>query len=61
LAGIHAAAQFVAGLPEGGVEFGLFDGHRFVDGEVQLFGKVEPLCLLTLRSDFSWMGVVGQG
>jgi len=27
LAGIHAAAQFVAALPEGGVEFGLLEGH----------------------------------
>ena len=27
LAGIHAAAQFVAGGPEGGVEVGFLDGH----------------------------------
>jgi len=27
LAGVHAATQFVAGLPEGGVEFGFFDSH----------------------------------
>ena len=28
LAGIHAAAQFVAARPEGGVEFGFLEGHR---------------------------------
>ena len=28
LAGIHAAAQFIAGGPEGGVEVGFLDGHR---------------------------------
>ena len=27
LAGIHAAAQFIAGGPEGGVEVGFLDGH----------------------------------
>ena len=27
LAGIHAAAQFVAARPEGAVEFGLLDRH----------------------------------
>ena len=27
LGGIHAAPEFVAGLPEGGVEFGFFEGH----------------------------------
>jgi hypothetical protein len=27
LAGIHAAAQLVAGGPDGGVEIGFFDGH----------------------------------
>ncbi len=27
LAGIHAAAQFVTALPQGGVEFGFFEGH----------------------------------
>ena len=27
LAGIHAAAQFVAAWPEGGVEFGFLEGH----------------------------------
>jgi hypothetical protein len=27
LAGIHAAPEFIAGGPEGGVEVGLFDGH----------------------------------
>ena len=30
LAGIHAAAQLVAGLPEGGIEFGFLDGHMGV-------------------------------
>ena len=28
LAGIHAAAQFVAAGPEGGVEFGFLEGHN---------------------------------
>ena len=28
LAGIHAAAQFIAGCPEGGVEVGFLDGHE---------------------------------
>jgi hypothetical protein len=28
LAGIHAAAQFVAGGPEGGIEVGFLDGHE---------------------------------
>jgi hypothetical protein len=28
LAGIHAAAQHIAGLPERGVEFGFFQGHK---------------------------------
>ena len=27
LGGVHAAPEFVAGLPEGGVEFGFLDGH----------------------------------
>jgi hypothetical protein len=27
LAGIHAAAQFIAARPEGGIEFGFLDGH----------------------------------
>ena len=27
LAGVHAAAQFVAARPEGGVEFGFLEGH----------------------------------
>ena len=27
---IHAAAQFVAARPEGGVEFGFLEGHVFV-------------------------------
>ena len=30
LAGIHAAAQFVARGPEGGVEVGFLDGHVFI-------------------------------
>ena len=30
LAGIHAAAQLVAGLPEGGIEFGFLEGHEGV-------------------------------
>jgi hypothetical protein len=30
LAGIHASAQFVAALPEGGIEFGFLEGHTFV-------------------------------
>ena len=34
LAGIHAAAQFVAGRPEGGVEFGFLEGHGFRRKEV---------------------------
>jgi hypothetical protein len=33
LAGIHAAAQFIAGGPEGGVEVGFLDGHD--DGRSQ--------------------------
>ena len=28
LRGIHAAAQLVAGLPEGGIELGFLEGHR---------------------------------
>ena len=28
LAGVHAAAQFVTGLPQGGVELGFFQGHE---------------------------------
>jgi hypothetical protein len=28
LARIHASAQNIAGLPEGGVEFGFFQGHK---------------------------------
>jgi hypothetical protein len=28
LGGIHAAPEFVAGLPERGVEFGFLDGHE---------------------------------
>ena len=35
LAGIHAAAQFIAGGPEGGVEVGFLDGHC---GGQSLFG-----------------------
>lgn len=27
LAGVHAAAQLVAGGPKGGIEFGFLDGH----------------------------------
>lgn len=27
LAGVHAAPQFVAARPEGGIEFGFFEGH----------------------------------
>ncbi len=27
LGGVHAAAELVAGLPEGGVEFGFLEGH----------------------------------
>ena len=30
LAGVHAAAQFVAGLPQGGVELGFLQGHCVV-------------------------------
>ncbi len=30
LAGIHAAAQFIAGGPEGGVEVGFLDGHVYI-------------------------------
>ena len=30
LAGVHAAAQFVAAGPEGGVEFGFLEGHVYV-------------------------------
>ena len=29
LAGVHAAAQFVAAGPEGGVEFGFLEGHLY--------------------------------
>ena len=29
LGGIHAAAQFVAALPERGIELGFFEGHQF--------------------------------
>ena len=28
LRGIHAATQFITTFPEGGVEFGFFDGHN---------------------------------
>ena len=28
LAGVHAAAQFVTGLPQGGVELGFLQGHE---------------------------------
>ena len=28
LAGIHTPAQLVAGFPEGGIEFGFFEGHE---------------------------------
>jgi hypothetical protein len=27
LGGVHAAPEFVSGLPKGGVEFGFLDGH----------------------------------
>ena len=33
LAGIHAAAQFIAGGPEGGVEIGFLDGHELCFGQ----------------------------
>jgi hypothetical protein len=28
---IHATAQFIAGLPKGGVEFGFFEGHELIE------------------------------
>ncbi len=37
LAGVHASAEFVTGGPEGGIEFGFFDGHR---GERGMWGEV---------------------
>ena len=32
LTGVHAAAEFIAGGPEGGVEVGFFDGHGLEGG-----------------------------
>ena len=37
LAGIHAAAQFIAGGPEGGVEIGFLDGHELLRGVAPRF------------------------
>ena len=37
LAGIHAATQFIAGSPEGGVEVGFLDGHWFAWFRVIVF------------------------
>jgi prepilin-type processing-associated H-X9-DG protein len=34
LAGIHPAAQLIAGGPKGGVEVGFFDGHVSLKGSI---------------------------
>ena len=43
LAGIHAAAQFVAACPEGRVEFGFLEGHE--SGGEEVGGRVEAGCV----------------
>jgi hypothetical protein len=42
LRSIHAAAQFVTRLPEGGVEFRFFDGHEGYYMSLRAIAKQSP-------------------
>ena len=45
LRGVHAAAQFVAGLPEGGIELGFLEGHcDFLSFELLRFAVLVECC-----------------
>ena len=46
LAGVHAAAELIARGPEGGVEVGFLQSHRFIDSAAEIvkdFGYVQHL------------------
>jgi len=40
LAGVHAAAELVAGGPEGRVEFGFFEGHDLIEKRLCLANEL---------------------
>jgi hypothetical protein len=57
LRGIHAAAQFIAGLPEGGVEFGFFKRHESIKAP---FERVVESFMTVSHTNADSLRIVGR-
>ncbi len=57
LRGVHAPAQFIAGLPEGGIKLGLFGRHgqsSLINQDARIFWKLQDR-VVSLDYHLDWL------